>query len=86
MLNGAAWSEGTPQQMQWFTYVQVAISGMLSLRVPEGLKLLYDANLFAQNLFSLLLWQSAAAVLFWGALALVWNGRANALRTQPVSE
>jgi hypothetical protein len=54
----------------------------MSLQVPAGLKILNDVNVFTQNLATLLLWQSAAALVFWGALALVWNSRVNSLRTQ----
>ena len=60
--------------------------GMLGLQGQAGLSLLNDAGLFTQNLVTPLLWQVGAAVLYWAALALVWQYRVNALWTSSILE
>ena len=62
-----------------FTVVQAVLGGMLGPEGQAGLNILNDASLFAQNLVVPLLWQVGAALLYWGALTLVWHYKVKAL-------
>ena len=73
------WAAGSPRQTLWFAAARSAVEGMLGMQVPSGLSLLNNAGVIANSLVTPLLWQAGAAALFWAALALVWNGRLNAL-------
>lgn len=75
-----AWANSAPQQMQWFTLIQSAFGGAEG---QAGLKLLNDVNLFTQNLLLSLLWQVGVAVLYWGAMALVWRKNAGTRLSLP---
>jgi hypothetical protein len=73
-LGGAAtWSNSGPQQMLWFTTAQAAFGGLLSPQGQAGLTLLNNAGLFTQDLVIALFWQVGAALLYWGAVTLVWH-------------
>jgi predicted anti-sigma-YlaC factor YlaD len=75
-LDGAAaWITNAPQQMLWFTTTRAAIGNGMGATELTGLNILNDAGLFMQNLFTLLFWQVGAAVLYWGALTLVWRSK-----------
>jgi predicted anti-sigma-YlaC factor YlaD len=79
LLDGAAaWAGGAPQQMQWVAIVQSTLGGMLGPQGQAGLTVLNDTGLFVQNLLIPLLLQVGAAVLYWGALALLWRDRVQA--------
>jgi predicted anti-sigma-YlaC factor YlaD len=85
-LDGAAaWVTDAPQQMQWFIAAQATIGSLLNPAGQTGLLVLNDAGLFAQNLVILLLWQVGVAILYWGALALLWHTQVKASWTSPVS-
>jgi anti-sigma factor RsiW len=78
LLDGAAaWASGAPQQMFGFAVVQAVMGGLLGPQGQAGLNILNDASLLAQNLVIPLLWQVGVALLYWGALALVWKTRVN---------
>jgi anti-sigma factor RsiW len=86
LLGGAAaWANSGPQQMLWFTSAQVTIGAMFSPQGQTGLQVLNDAGLFTQNMLIALLWQIGAAVLYWGALTLVWRDKVKALWTSPTA-
>ncbi len=67
----AAWANSVPQQMHWFTAAQATIGGILSLDGQTGLGFLNGANLFAQNLVIIILWQVGAVVLYFASLGLL---------------
>jgi predicted anti-sigma-YlaC factor YlaD len=76
-LDGAAaWLTNAPQQMLWFTTAQSVTGGTEGL---TGLSYLNNADLFVQNLVTLLLWQVGVAVVYWGALTLVWHNKVKML-------
>jgi hypothetical protein len=84
--SAAAWATRDPQQMLWFTTAQATFGGLLGLDGQVGLKVLNDFDLFAQNLIVPLLWQIGVAVLYWGALTLVWHSKVKALWTSLTAE
>jgi anti-sigma factor RsiW len=73
----AAWINDAPQQMLWLTAAQATLGGLLGPQGQSSLHLLNNADLFTQNLLIGLALQAAAALLYWGSLALVWqaNGK-----------
>ena len=73
----AAWINDAPQQMLWLTAAQATLGGLLDPQGQSSLHLLNNADLFTQNLLIGLALQAAAALLYWGSLALVWqaNGK-----------
>jgi hypothetical protein len=74
ILNGlTVWVSNDPQQMNWFIAAQSTLGGVLSPQGQTGLQVLNSAGLFAQDLVVSLLWQIGAALLYCGALFLVWN-------------
>jgi predicted anti-sigma-YlaC factor YlaD len=77
--DAAAWVSGGTQQTLWFTTAQATLGGVLSPQGQTSLLLLNDASLFTQNLVIALLWQVGAAVLYWGALALLWHTRVKSM-------
>ncbi len=75
-LDGASvWVNSAPQQMLWFTTARTAIGSGLGTQGLAGFEILNDAGLFLQNMTTLLLWQVGLAVLYWGAMTLVWRNR-----------
>ena len=73
------WAESNPQQMLWFTTAQATLGGLFGQGGQIGLKVINDVGLFAQNMVILLLMQAGAALLYWGALSLVWHHKVKAL-------
>lgn len=82
-INGAAsrMASSAPEQMLWITTARATMGSILGQDGQAGLKFLNDAGLFAQSLLTMLLWQVGAAVLYWGALAVVWRTRVQTLWT-----
>jgi len=79
-LDGAAaWLASAPQQMLWFTTAQATVGHTLGTESLTGLSILNNADLFLQNLGSLLLWQVGVAVFYWGAMALVMQNKVKTL-------
>jgi anti-sigma factor RsiW len=74
-----AWASSSPRQMLWISATQVAIGSELGAEGQIGLNILNDAGLFMQNLTTLLLWQVGLAVIYWGAMTLVWYNKVKAL-------
>jgi predicted anti-sigma-YlaC factor YlaD len=64
---------GRPQPMTWLTILQGVLNGGLDQTGQTAFNLLNDASLFTHNLIIPLLWQIGAALVYWGALALVWH-------------
>ncbi len=81
----AAWANSGPQQMLWFTSAQITLGGLFSLQGQTSLQILNDAGLFTQSMLIALLWQVGAAVLYAGALTLVWHYKVKALWTSPTA-
>jgi predicted anti-sigma-YlaC factor YlaD len=82
LLDGAAaWAATGPQQNLGFVIAQAVIGGLLGQQGLAGLNILNNASLFAQNLIVPFLWQVGVALLYWGALALVWHTKVKALWT-----
>lgn len=80
LIDGAAvWAASDPQQMMWFSSTKAALGSGLGSGGMAGLTILNDAGLFLQNVVTLLLWQVGAALLYWGALTVVWQDRVKAL-------
>jgi anti-sigma factor RsiW len=77
--SAAAWVSGGSQQTLWFTVVQATLGSVMSPQGQTGLQLLNDAGLFTQNLLIALLWQVGAAVLYWGAVGLLWHTRVKSM-------
>ncbi|HVP21625.1 MAG TPA: zf-HC2 domain-containing protein [Anaerolineaceae bacterium] len=84
-LDGSApWAASNPQQLLWFTAAQATIGGILGLGGQAVLKFFNDAGLFAQSLAIPLLLQIGAAVLYGGALLLVWHYKVEPLWTSSI--
>src|SRR5512133_2577753 len=80
LIDGAAaWAASAPQQMLWFTTAKAAIGSGLGSGGVASLTILNDASLFLQNVVTLLLGQVGVALLYWGAMTLVWQDRVKAL-------
>jgi anti-sigma factor RsiW len=79
-LDGAAaWISQSPQQLLWFSTAQSAIGSGLGAEGLSGLNFLNDAGVFVQNMVTLLLWQVGIALLYWGALTLMWHNKVKML-------
>lgn len=76
---GTAWVGSTSQQTLWFSVIQSAIGSGLGIKEQVGLTILNDTGLFMQNMVTLLLSQVGLAVLYWGAMTLVWHNKVKAL-------
>lgn len=80
LIDGAAtWAASAPQQMVWITMIKAVLGNGLGSGEMAGLTIINGADLFLQNVVTLLLWQVGAALLYWGALTLVWQDRVKAL-------
>ncbi len=81
LFNGSAtWMAAAPRQMAWFTAIQTL--GGISSNISDipALQFLNNAGVFSWNLFTRLLLQIAAAVIYWGILIYI-HRRGNALFT-----
>ncbi len=79
LLPNAAWLAASPQEMQWFSAAQATLGGMLGPQTQTGLQVLNQADLWLQNLGTALLWQVGLALVYGGALALLWKHKARGL-------
>jgi hypothetical protein len=79
-LNGAAdWITQSSHQLLWFSTAQSVIGGGLGSDGLTGLNFLNDAGMFVKNMVTLLLWQVGIALLYWGALTLMWLNKVKML-------
>lgn len=79
-LDGAAaWIAQSSQQLLWYSTAQSAIGSSLGSEGLTGLNFLIDAGIFVKNMVTLLLWQAGIALLYWGALTLIWINKVKML-------
>ena len=81
LFNGSdTWMAAAPRQMAWFTAIQTL--GGYSSNLPDipAPQFLNNAGVFSWDLFTRLLLQIAAAVIYWGILIYI-HRRGNALFT-----
>lgn len=86
-LSGVAtWMNNAPQRMHWFVGSQQWIGNVLNPQSLASLQILNEIDAIKENLLIYLLCQIGAAMLYFGALFLLWRSKAKSFWTSTTSK